>query len=248
MLSEGQTALDRYDLLLQRYGDSSGQYQAEFVAKALINKSAMLNLMGRTDEALKTVDQVVSQFGGEMAFPLQERVAKALINKGVELDWLGRYDEGLLAYEAVVARFGAAAETGLQERVARALVYMGDSIDELDRNEEALKAYDAVASRFGAATEPALRAWLAIARNNKGCSLIRQARENWLDKDWRLERLVEAQQCFTDAQADCGKEQALVLANQAYVRRLLDEQAHPYPHPLERPRFARWRYQPLTQP
>jgi len=226
VLSEGNDAIRLYDAILDRFGEATDLTLQEWVAKSLINKSAILDKLGRHQEGLLVDEEVIRRFGDSRDLSLQERVAKALLNRGVTLDLLGHHEEALLAYREVVDRFEAAPQPALSERVARALVYIGDTLDSLGRHEEGLYAYDEVISRYGAAVEPSLISRVAIARNNKGCCLINWSREKWSDKDSRLQILADAKECFSQALIDF-EDKPLVSANLAYATFLLRSDEHP---------------------
>jgi len=226
VLSEGNDAIRLYDAILDRFGEATDLTLQEWVAKSLINKSAILDKLGRHQEGLLVDEEVIRRFGDSRELSLQERVAKALLNRGVTLDLLGHHEEALLAYREVVDRFEAAPQPALSERVARALVYIGDTLDSLGRHEEGLYAYDEVISRYGTAAEPSLISRVAIARNNKGCCLINWSRERWSDKDSRLQILADAKECFSQALIDF-EDKPLVSANLAYATFLLRSDEHP---------------------
>ena len=241
VLSEGNDAIRLYDVILDRFGEAKDLILQEWVAKSLINKSAILDKMERHQEGLLVDEEVIRRFGDSREPSLQERVAKALLNRGVTLDLLGRHEEALLAYREVVDRFESATEPALSERVARALVYIGDTLDSLGRHEEGLNAYDEVISRYGAAVEPSLVSRVAIARNNKGCCLINWSREKWSDKESRLQILTDAKECFSQALIDF-EDKPLVSANLAYATFLLRSDEHPTQ--MMATRFRRRRLRP----
>lgn len=237
LLAEGNHAIKYYDEILNRFEHSDDLYLQEWVAKALINKSATLGKLGRHDEGLQVIDALVSRFGASVEVSLQERVAKALLNKGVTFDVLGRHEDAINVYRDVVGRFSDSTELNLRERVARALVYIGDSLDSLGQHEEATQAYDEVINRFATMTDPYLMERVAIAINNKGCCLIKWARLQWADKEWRMRRLKEAKACFAEAMKNVSADVSMVTANHAYVVMLLGT-GELTPKPAE-PQFVR---------
>jgi hypothetical protein len=62
------------------------------VARALVNKGAVLGELGRNNEGLAVYDEVVGLFDTAAELPIREQVAKALFNKAGRLGQLGRRD------------------------------------------------------------------------------------------------------------------------------------------------------------
>ena len=101
------------------------------LAEAWYGKGYTLNLMGKSDEAIKAHD---------MAIKLNQSYAEAWVGKATALSRMGKYDEALLAYDRVFEIY-----TNDEQRVfdypylwyskARAL-------EKLGREEEAAQAYD----------------------------------------------------------------------------------------------------------
>jgi tetratricopeptide (TPR) repeat protein len=155
-----------------RHGYPADETEAsEPVAKALFNQGALLDALGRSEEALHAYEELVARFGDRPEPALAEQVAKALFNKGFSLGVLGRSGEALSAYGELVSRFGDRPELALAESVAKALVNQGVRLGLLGRSEEELKVYDELASHFGDRPEPVLAEQVAKALVNKGVRL-----------------------------------------------------------------------------
>ena len=220
LMAEDSQSIQYYNELIRRFGSRDDVSLLEWVAKALINKSDLLDRQGHHKEALTVNDEIVSRFGESVESSLRERAGKALLNKGVMLDTLGRHGEAIAAYRELISRYGDDAGLRMRERVARALMYIGDTLEGEGRYQDAANAYDEVAERFAMATDPALVDRVAMARNNKGCCLIRWARVNWSDKESRMQQLREARVCFTEA-VERSRDPSKISGNLDYVLMLL---------------------------
>ena len=158
--------------MVLRFGESKDPAIQEWVAKALVNKGALLNdHLRRPDDAVAACDEVVDRFRTSETPALQEAVAKALVNKGVVLRALQRPDDAVAACDEVMRRFGASETPALQENVAKALVNKGITLRALQRSDDALAAFDEVVRRFGKSETPALQEMVARALVNKGIAL-----------------------------------------------------------------------------
>ncbi|AVT75913.1 hypothetical protein RPPS3_18500 [Rhodopseudomonas palustris] len=163
-----EEALTVCDEVMNRFGAAEQPEFRVWVARALVNKGAALQLLGRSEDAIVVYDDAVSQFGAAEEPGLRRQLARALVNKGGALKSLERSEDAIAVYDEVLNRFGAAEEPQLRVQVARALVNKGAALQLLGRSEDAIAVYDEVLNRFGAAEEPQLRVWVARTLVNKG--------------------------------------------------------------------------------
>ena len=169
---QAEDALAAYDDLASRFEASDSPIVLDLVAKALVDRGAVLSrINGRVEEALVSWDEVVRRFGEGRTPTLLEAVAAALVNRGAVLGTLNRRGEALAACDEVVRRFGESDAPALHEQVARAFVNKGAVLGTLNRQEEALAACDEVVRRFGESRLPALLETVATALANKGIAL-----------------------------------------------------------------------------
>ena len=78
-------AINVYDLLIQKFEDTSDVMLLKQVAQAMLHKSATLNQLGRQEEELTTYDMLLQKFGGATEAELSYFVAIALNSKGFKL-------------------------------------------------------------------------------------------------------------------------------------------------------------------
>ena len=165
--------------MVLRFGESEDPAIQEWVAKALVNKGALLHgYLRRPDDAMATYDEVVRRFGTSETPDLQGAVARALVGKGIAFDALQRQDDALAAFDEVVRRFGTSETPDLQKSVAQALVRKGIAFDALQRQDDALAAFDEVVRRFGTSKTLVLQVIGAAALVGKGDAFLRLQRQD----------------------------------------------------------------------
>ena len=169
-------ALDTFDQVVRRFGDSKEPELRVAVAMALVNKGSTLGALNRLKEALVACDEVLRRFGDSNVPELIEPVARALVNKGAALFGLSRLEETLVTCDEVLRRFGASAAPELLDNVAGALINRGIALSALNRPEEALTACDEVLRRFGDSDAAELAESVAKALVSKSVMLGPTAR------------------------------------------------------------------------
>ena len=160
-----------YEDVIRSFGKSEIPAVLEWVAKALVNKGAVLSGLDRPQDALEACDEVVRRFGKSDIPTFRESVASALVNRGTPLAALNRPQDALETCDEVVRRFGEGDTATLMASVATALVNKGIAFDELNQQHDALESYDEVIRRFGESEVPAVLEWVANALVNKGAAL-----------------------------------------------------------------------------
>ncbi len=170
-------AIQGYEELLSRFGDSIEPTFRDRAAKALFSKGVALGDLNRRAEEIQTYDEIVRRFGDATEDVFREQVAKSLVNKGVVLAELSRIEEAIHSDDEVLRRFTDATESVFREAVAKALFNKGAHLWRLNRHEEGIGMYDEVLRRFGDATEPTLREIVAESLVNKGIALGRLNRQ-----------------------------------------------------------------------
>jgi hypothetical protein len=133
---DGVSAIEAFDMVINKFGKDTKPALMEQVAGAFINKGITLGRLDRSEEEIKVYDDVVGRFGNSTEIDLLEKVARALVNKGVALGRLSRSEEEIKVYDDVVGRFGNSTETDLLEKVARALNNKGVALGRIGRSEE----------------------------------------------------------------------------------------------------------------
>ena len=167
-----QDAVEVWNEVLRRFGESDAPADREQVLLALVNKGKALGRLGRADEALAVLDDVVRRFGVDDGEAHSLAVATALASRGGMLADLGRHSEALAAWNEVARRFRGSQLPAHEELVANALVGTAVALTTLNRPREALEACDEVLKRFRKSGSPALRGELAAAMVGRGHALI----------------------------------------------------------------------------
>ena len=166
-----EEALDVYDEVVSRFGESQDPTVLELVAAALVGKGVALGELSRPEDELAAWNEVVHRFGESDTPVLLQLIATALSNKGATLGALNRLEEALATWDEVARRFGGNEDPVLLQLVAIALFSKGATLGTLNRLEEALAAWDEVVRRFGGSDTPALLEQIAKALVGKGAAL-----------------------------------------------------------------------------
>ena len=101
-----EEALDVYDEVVSRFGESQDPTVLELVAAALVGKGVALGELSRPEDELAAWNEVVHRFGESDTPVLLQLIATALSNKGATLGALNRLEEALATWDEVVRRFG----------------------------------------------------------------------------------------------------------------------------------------------
>ena len=157
--------------MARRFGGSEEPAIQEAVAKAFVNKAAVLGMSNRFEEALAASDEMARRFGDSEVLSVQVTVAKALADKAAMLGMSNRFEEALAASDEVARRFGGSEAPAVQGAVAQALADKVATFGMLHRPEEALAASDEVARRFGGSEAPAAQEAVAKALADKAAML-----------------------------------------------------------------------------
>ena len=168
---EYTAAIEVYDELIERYGDSEVQKQ---VAKALFNKGATLERQGAREAAIKVYDELSIRYGDSKESVVQMQTAKAMVNKGAELSRQGEHEAGIRIYDEIVERYGASDVPKVQEAVAKAMVNKGVALSRQGEHKARIRVYDELVERYGVSDIPKVQEAVAKAMVNKGIALSRQ--------------------------------------------------------------------------
>jgi len=131
-------AIEAYDALTVRFGDSSDADTRRRVAEGLFNKAFVLEQLDRGDASLATYDAVVARYGSAHEPDLQLQAAMALYNKAyVTWKQRGQAEAALRTFAEVVTRFKDSPEPALRDQVAKAMLSQADIRLELGRPDDA---------------------------------------------------------------------------------------------------------------
>ena len=163
-------ALEIYDELVERYGESDISEVQEAVAKALFNKGATLGQQGESTAGIEVYDELVERYGNSKAHKIQEQVAKAMVNKGIELSQQGEHEAEFKVYDELVKRYGD--KSIVQVQIARALFNKGVRLSQ--QGEHDVGIYDELFERYRNSKIPEVQEAVAKAMVIKGMELTRQ--------------------------------------------------------------------------
>src|SRR5258708_7190914 len=163
-LNRREDAIQTYDQLLRRFGDTAEPALRERVASALLNKGVSLGELKRNEEAAQTYDEVLRRVGDATSPALRKLAAKALVNKGIALSELNRGEDEIQTYDEVLRRFGDATGPVVREQVAKALVYRGQTLNTLKRPQDARLSFQEVLKRFADSSDGVIQPLVEKAR------------------------------------------------------------------------------------
>ncbi|MYC69662.1 MAG: tetratricopeptide repeat protein [Gemmatimonadetes bacterium] len=165
---ESEAAIEAYNKVIERFGNSDKAYLQLKVTWALTKKSFVQVQCGELEAAIKTYDEVISRFGDSNKPQLQEEIAWALVLKGTMQVQCGELEAAIKTYDEAISRFGDSNESNLQLRVAHALAEKSFVQVQCGELEAAIKTCDEVISQFSDSNEPQLQLEVAHALSYKG--------------------------------------------------------------------------------
>ena len=167
-LSDYAAAVESYDEVIARFGDSDAPDLQERVAWALLKKGNTQVQLGDYAAAVESYDEMLARFGDSDAPDLQVPVSWALLDKGDTYEQLDQFAAAISAYDELIKRFGDSDLPDLQVRVAWTLSKKGDVQGRLGEFAAALATYDEVIARFGDSDTLLLQVRVAWALLKKG--------------------------------------------------------------------------------
>lgn len=163
---EHEAAIEVYDDLVKRFGDSEVLAFQAAVAVGLFNKAVLLSHQGRHDADVAVYDDLVERYRDSTVPALQKHVVRALINKGVSLSRHGNHDAAIHVYDELTERYGDSAEA-----VAMALINKGVTLGRQGKMGTEIAVYDKLVERFGDSKVREVQESVAKALFNKAVSL-----------------------------------------------------------------------------
>ena len=164
-------AIETFDAVIERFGDSDDAQMQDATASAMVNKGVALSQGDDTAAAIETFDAVVERFGNSDDAQMQVRIAMVMVNKGVVLGQGGDRDAAIETFDAVIERFGDSDDAQMQEATASAMVNKGIALSQGSDRAAAIKTFDAVVERFGDSDDAQMQDATALAMVNKGVAL-----------------------------------------------------------------------------
>lgn len=153
-----ERAIERYDLLMERFGAASDPAVREQVEWAMVGKGQALLDLDRPEEAVEAFDLVVQRLG-ETREPV---FREALLWKGLVVAQLAsrgsaRPETAIELADLFVERFGDDPAVAVRIQVASCLIRKGRVLDRIGRSSEAIETFDLVVKRVGDDSAPGLR-------------------------------------------------------------------------------------------
>ena len=118
---EYTAALEVYDELVERYGESDIPEVQVVVAKAMFNKGVDLSQQGVYEAAIEVYSEIDKRYGDSEESDVQVVAATAMFNKGVVLSRQGEHEAAIKAYDELVDGYGDSEVREVQEQVAKGL-------------------------------------------------------------------------------------------------------------------------------
>lgn len=164
-LKDTTAAVDGYDVLINRYGDSAVTGVQEAVAIAYYNKGV---IQSQTDSqaAIYTYNTLIARYANSGLTDAQELVAKAYVNKGFAQSQT-EPQAAIATYDALIAGYGDSCVAGIQEQVAKAYVNKGFAQSQTEP-QAAIATYDALIAGYGDSDVAGMQEQVAKAYFNKG--------------------------------------------------------------------------------
>ena len=171
---EYTAALEVYDELVERYGESDIPEVQVAVAKAMFNKGVDLSQQGVYEAAIEVYSEIDKRYGDSEESDVQVVAATAMFNKGVELSRQGEHEAAIKAYDELDERYGDSKESEVQVRIAKAIVNKGVELSWQGEYEAEIRVYDELDERYGDSEESEVQVSVAMAIVNKGIELSRR--------------------------------------------------------------------------
>jgi tetratricopeptide (TPR) repeat protein len=164
--------LTHADVLFQQAAIASGATPAQ-VAKALLLRAAIVEALGRPDEALTLLNEITDRFGNHSDADVRAYVAEAMCDKGGLSGRKGQYSKALAAYDAAILRFGRDRNEKLRAQIAVALLQKGVAFCELGRFEKAVELNQKLLASFEETSSPPVQRDIALGYRNMAAALYR---------------------------------------------------------------------------
>ncbi|NIF82317.1 tetratricopeptide repeat protein [Comamonas sp. Tr-654] len=133
-------------------------------AEFIFARAITLDMMNRTEEAVKLYNQIQQRYDKETSPDLRDSVARALVNKSVALGKLGKKQEAIELSEYIARIYGNDDDPNLREQTARAIGNKGFTLAELGKEQEAIQTFEEIVKRYADDPEPAIQRVVANTR------------------------------------------------------------------------------------
>ena len=168
LCGDHDAAMDIYDRVVERYGDSGVPGVQEMIAKVLLNQGVERGQRGDYEAAMAIFDMVVERYEDSDVPGVQEPVASALFCKGLSQFERGDYEAAIAIFDMVVERYEDSDVPGVHEWVANALFNHGVVHGQRGDHEAAMAIYGRVVERYAHSDVPGVQPPVASALFNQG--------------------------------------------------------------------------------
>lgn len=124
----------------------------QFVQKALLRKSDLLQKMQRWDELVPTLEEIIKRYDNEDHKGLSEAVSRSIIRRATALLKLNKTDEALSALNTVISRFKDSEKKEFFDQASRAMLYKANILEK-NGSGDLLPLYNSIINRLDSNTE-----------------------------------------------------------------------------------------------
>lgn len=217
----GQAA-EIYDELIRRFDGKGIEGLGSLIAAALNGKAGCLGLLERHDEAGALLDVIIPRLEKDETLSHSQYMAHAITNKVIGLVIKGLDDQADKFCDLFLHRFDKHTD---QKIVQHLITIRSNKISILSRQKrtaEGDKIYDRTILQFGQSEDPEIKEEIGKLKNTQAFTLLCQAKEKWVDSQFRMKALHQAANIF-DEIITTPPYFAIVLGNQAYCAYLLGQ-------------------------
>lgn len=101
----------------------------QFVQKALLRKSDLLQKMQRWDELLPTLEEIIKRYDNEEHTSLSDAVSRSIIRRATALLKLNKTDKALSALDMVISRLKDSDKKEFFDQASRAMLYKANILE-----------------------------------------------------------------------------------------------------------------------
>jgi len=170
-LDRPEAALEAYDEVAARFGDTSHPLTLVRVAWAMYDKALVLSRLGQGEDAIEAFDAVISRFAEATDRRLRPRVSWSLWKKSELLAAAGRRSGALAQYEQLIARHDELIEPELAGIVSWCMLEVAGERRLAGRVDDELIVYEDLLERFGQTTDQYVSSGVAQAFAMKAYAL-----------------------------------------------------------------------------
>lgn len=124
----------------------------EFVQKALLRKSDLLQKMNRWEDLIPTLEEIIKRYDNEEHLGLQDVVSHSVIRRATALLKLNKTEEALPALNTVIARFKDSDKKEFYNQASRAMLYKANIVEKKG-GDGLLPLYNAIIDRLDSSSE-----------------------------------------------------------------------------------------------